>query len=960
MSTTSKGKRFENQVAELYRLMRYEVKQNVGILGHQIDILLAYIIPGGIKTKIAVECKYVEKGNITKNSVMNNINALIDLKRNNIVQHLIIVTNNGFAKDIWDTAEVNDIQLLTFRELQHRIVNFDQYLDRLIKDFETDELSEYYIDPIVQDDEKVPREIFDLSERYINKWIKTDEINHLSILGEYGIGKTTFCRKLAHDLAVRYRKDPLNNRIPILINLRDYSKSMNIQQLITDLFIDKYGFRELNFPLFEKMNEDGLFLLIFDGFDEMTQKISFDVAYSNFFKISELTKSKKSKVILTCRTEFFRTREQEKEILLDIDKLKNFTIIYMREFDDEQIRKFLEKRVPLIKERKKKQDWGYYYQKIQEIFDLKDLAKRPVLLELIVKHLPQLIEKEEHIKASTLYLTTIQKELKRRIKIGKTIIQREDRIKLMKLLATWMYNHDKLAAYHEEIPKLINLKVHFDLKTQTDIEYHLNDFLTCSFLSRDGLGNYRFSHRSFVDFLVACKFVDDIKNDFKNNFIQKAITYEVIQFMKELGVSKEMLYEWIISTKNKSFSETQFLGGNAVSILNEFGENFANRRFDFSETILDYADFHGQDLRGLNFTHASLCYANLKNTNLLKVNFSFSNLKGVTFGEMDEIFCICWSSDGKYLLSGNGSGMLEIWDAESLEEFTTLEGHSSRIYSVAFSPDGKYLASDSTTGTIKIWDAESLEEFTTLEGHTLSVISINFSLDGKYLASGSSDNTVKIWDMNTFQEVATLEGHTYTIYGVAFSPDGKYLASGSMDKTVKIWDMNTFQEVATFRGHALYFYSVAFSPDGKYLASGNYDKTVKIWDMNTFQEVATLEGHADGVYSVAFSPDGKYLASGSWDKTVKIWDMDTFREIDTFRGHKKWVWGIAFSPDGKYLASGSNDKTIRIWHVDPKSRAFGESHCTIKQIKCKGMIIRGVKGLDREKIRFFKKQGARE
>jgi Holliday junction resolvase-like predicted endonuclease len=80
MSTVSKGKEFEDQVAELYRLMGYEVAQNVGILGHQIDIILTYTMPGGIKTKTAVECKYVGEGNLGKNDAMDNINALRDFE----------------------------------------------------------------------------------------------------------------------------------------------------------------------------------------------------------------------------------------------------------------------------------------------------------------------------------------------------------------------------------------------------------------------------------------------------------------------------------------------------------------------------------------------------------------------------------------------------------------------------------------------------------------------------------------------------------------------------------------------------------------------------------------------------------------------------------------------------------------------------------------------------------------
>ncbi|MFX1564020.1 MAG: restriction endonuclease, partial [Promethearchaeota archaeon] len=795
MSTVLKGKEFENEVAELYRLMGYEAKQNVGILGHQIDIITTYTMPGGIETKTAVECKYVEKGDLKKNDVMDNINALVDLKRNDVVQNLIIVTTHGFAKDVWDTAEANKIKLLTFRELQHQILKLDQYLDYLIKDFEMDELSEYYIDLVAQDEEKMPERIFDPIDDYAMEWIGNDESNHLSILGEYGTGKTSFCRKFAHDLAIRYNEYPLNNRIPILINLRDYSKVMSVRQLITDLLINEYGLRGIDFPLFEGMNREGLFLLIFDGFDEMAQKVIFDVAYSNFTKIAQLAEPKKSKVILTCRTEFFRTHAKEKEILLDIDQRRNFDIIYLRGFNDDQVREFLRKRVPLIEARKKeKRGWKYYHQKIQEVFDLRDLAKRPVLLELITKYLPELVDSREEINASSLYLTTIQEELKRRLRVGKTVIRREDRIRLMKLLAVWMYNHDKLSVHYELIPELLNLKAHFDLKTRIDIEYHLNDFLTCSFLSRDIGGNYRFSHKSFVDFLVACKFVDDVEVDFVDDFAQKIITYEVMQFMRDMGIDRDRLYQWIESTKKKSFPETKYLGGNAVSVLNELREDFAKGGFDFSETVLDYANFSGQDLTGLNFQRTSLEKANLNGTILQNANFSLADLEETTFEEWVRLYRVAFSPDGKYLASGGGAddNTVKVWNVAELKEVATLKGHTRSVMAVAFSPDGKYLASGggSDDNTVKVWNVAELKEVATLKGHTRSVLVMAFSPDGKYLASASFDDTVKVWNVAELKEVATLKGHTEGVSGVAFSPDGKYLASGGWkDNTVKVWNV---------------------------------------------------------------------------------------------------------------------------------------------------------------------------
>jgi WD40 repeat protein len=959
VSSTAKGKEFENEIAELYRLMGYEVKQNVELLGHQIDIVLVYKLPGGTETRTAVECKYLSEGNLRKDEAMESILALVDLKRNDEAQNLVIVTTNGFSKEIWNTARANKIQLLTFRELQHQILALDNYLDCIIAGFETDELSKYYVDLVAQDDETMPNKIFPI-DKYVDEWIHNDQINHLSILGEYGTGKTSFCRKLAYDLAKKYRKDPLNNRIPILINLRDYSKVMSVRQLITDLLINEYRIRGIDFSLFEKMNRDGLFLLIFDGFDEMAQKVIFDVAYSNFSKIAELAEMKKSKLILTCRTEFFRTHEKEKEILVDIAKRENFDIVYLRQFDDAQIRDFLQKRVPLIEtEKKEKRGWEYYYKKIQEVFDLSDLAKRPVLLELITKYLPQLIEQGRKIDASTLYMTTIQEELKRRLKVGATVIQRDDRIKLMKLLAAWMYNNDRLYVHYESIPDLLNLKSNFDLKTTLDIEYHLNDFLTCSFLNRDAEGNYRFSHKSLVDFLVAFKFVDDVKNNFERDFIQKPITYEVIQFIKDLNVDKETLYRWIRSTKNRSFTETKYLGGNAVSILNELEEDFAEKKLDFSRTVLDNANFNGQDLTGLNFRGASLTNANLSNTTLRNTDFSFAKLEGVVFTRSGAIYEIAYSPNGKYIVSVGQDKNVKVWDMAGMKEAATLKGHFNSVMDVAFSPDGRLIATAGHDQKVILWDLVELKEIEVLRAHCNSVRTVAFSPDGEYLASAGYDEVIRIWDTASLKQKAVLHGHSEGVLSIAFSPDGKFLASASHDETVRIWDIVKLREAAILKGLSGSIMTVAFSPDGKLIAGAGKDNNVTIWRMDGFWKMAILQGHKDSVRSLAFSPDGKFIASASFDEVVRIWDAVTFREVKTLRGHSSGVLGVAFSPDGKFLASASNDETIRIWDMHSKEN-FGECvHILRAQMNCEGMLLENA-ALDFEEKRLLLEKGAIE
>jgi len=172
LGTISGAKAFEDRVVKLYELMGYEVKRNLRLLDHPIDALLTYTMPGGVKTRFAIECKYTEKGNLTKKMAINSINTLTDLKRNDLVESLVIVTPGGFSDDLRSVARAKKIQLLTFKELQHQILKVDQYLEYLIRDFEK-ELGQYYVDIVAQDEEINPRNIYDpLDKRALEGWTK--------------------------------------------------------------------------------------------------------------------------------------------------------------------------------------------------------------------------------------------------------------------------------------------------------------------------------------------------------------------------------------------------------------------------------------------------------------------------------------------------------------------------------------------------------------------------------------------------------------------------------------------------------------------------------------------------------------------------------------------------------------------------------------------------------------------
>ena len=63
-----------------------------------------------------------------------------------------------------------------------------------------------------------------------------------------------------------------------------------------------------------------------------------------------------------------------------------------------------------------------------------------------------------------------------------------------------------------------------------------------------------------------------------------------------------------------------------------------------------------------------------------------------------------FSPDDTVLVSGKWNGGIDLWDIESGNKITTIEGHSQPVETLVFSPDGKTLVSTGYDGTILLWD----------------------------------------------------------------------------------------------------------------------------------------------------------------------------------------------------------------------------------------------------------------
>lgn len=125
-------------------------------------------------------------------------------------------------------------------------------------------------------------------DTYIHQWLTEESNRQLAIFGEYGSGKSTLWEKLARDLALMHLNDPGSSRIPILLNLRDFVGKLDLEAYITSFLDRECNVANPRIELFRAMNEAGIFLMIFDGFDEMAVKVDSDTLEANLLEIESV------------------------------------------------------------------------------------------------------------------------------------------------------------------------------------------------------------------------------------------------------------------------------------------------------------------------------------------------------------------------------------------------------------------------------------------------------------------------------------------------------------------------------------------------------------------------------------------------------------------------------------------------------------------------------------------------
>ena len=787
----------------------------------------------------------------------------------------------------------------------------------------------------------------------IEDWLASPYGRFVLVLGDFGTGKTF----LMHELARRLGSARAGLSLcPLLVEMRALEKSQSLDGLIAQ-HLAVQGMERIDLKAFRYMLAEGRIALLFDGFDELALRVTYDRAVDHFDTLLEAA-SANAKVVVTSRTQHFYSAEQVRSALAEkASSMPGYRVAELSRFSEKQIKRFLVKKLDgdssLAEAR---------FRLLDEVKDLLGLSANPRMLSFIAEipdeDLRRAKVREGEITAASLYRLLLERWLnleyeRAHPRGGAPGLTTAQRWSSVEALAKRLWAKTERTVNVSELPEEVGKAV-VDLATrQLDVKTAAHQVGSGTLLVRDDRGNFSFIHQSVLEWLVAHAAAQEVaKTGASPSLLAREMSGLMAEFFLALA-GRDAAARWaqgVLRGDGHEGHESHEGGGtpsdetakrNAQLVLQRLGmeagrgANLAGQNLRGRDLVgqnLRGADLQGADLSEARLVRAVLSEANLRGARLCYADLTGAPLDGADLSNADLSFARLLGADlrgaklsgARFRAAKLVGAQLDPRALEGVEHFGAALPSPSRVdaqaaasspcRSVAYSPDGDLIASAHDDASVRLWDVSTGRPVRVIHEHDGKVNAVAWSPSGRKLASASDDGSVRVWDVATGRELSHIRRRD-RVRAVAWSPDGTLLAWAADDRLARISSWATGKDLRILRGHANWVRSIAWSPDGKRLATGSDDGRVRLWDAATGAESGMLAGHDGGVLSVAWTPGGTLIASGSEDATVRVWDVPSGKELRALSGHRGGVRAVAWGPEGKALASAGEDKSVRIWDL---------------------------------------------
>ena len=302
---------------------------------------------------------------------------------------------------------------------------------------------------------------------------------------------------------------------------------------------------------------------------------------------------------------------------------------------------------------------------------------------------------------------------------------------------------------------------------------------------------------------------------------------------------------------------------------------------------------------------------------------------------------VCWTPEGRRLLTGSSSGEFTLWNSMSFNFETIMSAHDSAVRTAVWSHDDTHLISTDQDGIVKYWQ-RNLNNIKIIQAHDAAIRDLAFSPTDSKFVTASDDASLKVYDFVEGVQDLTLLGHGWDAKTVDWHPTKGLVVSGSKDHTIKFWDPRSGRCLTTLHGHKTTISGTTFQPTGTndLLATCARDTVARIFDIRMMRDIMLLRGNDSHITTLCWHPiHPSLISTGSNDGTLYHYILDEpnnpsdttslspYDSLDPSNaptqaihpahkvpyGHDQAIWSLSWHPLGHILASGSNDRMTRFW-----------------------------------------------
>ncbi|HRD48558.1 MAG TPA: pentapeptide repeat-containing protein, partial [Candidatus Contendobacter sp.] len=658
-----------------------------------------------------------------------------------------------------------------------------------------------------------------------------------ALLGEYGVGKTVSCQMLAARINAE-RKQPGADTLPLALyfdlrrvdaqRLSDFAVEPIIEQLLTSA---DQAHQIKARALIDWVRAHSA-LVIFDGLDEVLVHLDpkrgrdFTRALWSIYPLSHWERraadpastpavasatrpNVASKLLMSCRSHYFRTIADERALFVGQDReairASDYRAYLILPFNPEQIIDYLKRNFP-------QRDPAQTFELIAGIHNLKELAQRPVLLSHIGNELAELEQRKiagQAVNTAVLYGLFVERWLRRDDSKHQLSLPHK-RVLMEHLAAELTRRGVRELAYdriEEWLDRFIAARPDWEsVYRAKDREILKEDLRTATFIVRPDEKKFRFAHTSLHEYFLAGYLLHTLMAGEADGYRLPPPSPETCTFFAErwqmaategddrLPDAQRTLVA-LLEQAAPGRSETAFA---AWLALHRLGlpplrpARFDLRGCDLREWTVDGGE-QGLTLGAVDFSDADLMHSRWRRVRLPGARLDRANAAD---SEWHEVGLEHATADGADL-----DGAIFRHSRLVNVDFRSAE-HSGAHYLLCErtgaqlppTPPHRIAPGADLAAVAMPWRPQPLT------GHRGAVWACGFSADGRWLASGGDDGTLRLWDVAGRREAHRFTGHDGGVWACGFSADGRWLASGGDDGTLRLWDVAGRREAHRFTG----------------------------------------------------------------------------------------------------------------------------------------------------------------